>query len=245
MSKNSENKKKVLILGATSGIGKGLAELYSSKGFIVGATGRRTALLEELQQNNSNIHIKTFDILASDSTARLQELIDEMGGVDIAIISSGIGFVNRSLDWEIENSTAQTNVVGFTRMADYLYHYFSNKGSGHLAGISSIASYRGLDLCPAYSASKSYVSVYLEALRRKVNKEKGKRIKVSTILPGFIDTPLLGEGTPTIWVATVDKAVRQMYHSMQRFRRKIYITRRWRWVAALARIVPGWLYDHF
>lgn len=240
--------KKVIVIGATSGIGKGLAELYSSKGFIVGATGRRTEILEELKRNNANLHIKTFDILAPDSTAKLQELIDEMGGVDIAIISSGIGFTNRSLSWDIEYSITQTNVVGFIRMANHLYHYFSQKGSGHLAGISSMASYRGLDLCPAYSASKSYVAVYLEALRRKAikeNKKSKKQLMVSTILPGFIDTPLVSKNTPTIWMTTVDKAVRQMYRSLQRKQRKIYVTRRWRFVAALARIVPGYLYDHF
>ncbi len=235
--------KKVIIIGATSGIGKALAELYHSKGCIVGVTGRRTVLLEELKEKHPNIHTKAFDVLSPDSTHQLQSLIDEMGGLDVAVISSGIGKINTSLDWGVENDIAQTNVLGFTRMADFLFSYFEAKGHGHLAAISSIASVRGIDLCPAYSASKAYVSVYLEALRRKVKQEKLKGVRVSTIIPGFIDTPLLSKDTPTFWKADVQTAVKQIYSSLQRKRRKIYVTRRWRWVAMFLRVVPSAIYE--
>lgn len=235
--------KKVIIIGATSGIGKGLAEYYSANSWIVGATGRRENLLQELKQNNQNIHTKTFDVLSVDSTAALQELVDEMGGVDLAIISSGIGFVNHSLDVEIELNTAQTNAVGFTRMADFLYNHFSIQGYGHLAAISSIAATRGIYMCPAYSASKAYVATYLEALRSKAVKEKKKKIKVSTIFPGFVDTPLLGKDTPTFWKSDVKTVVKQIVVSLRRKRRKIYVTRRWRWVAFVWRLLPSYIHE--
>ncbi len=235
--------KKIIIIGATSGIGQGLAEYYSAKGWMVGATGRRENLLQELKQNNQNIHIKAFDILSTDSTTSLQELIDEMGGVDLAIISSGIGYVNPSLDPKLEIDTAETNVVGFTRMADFLYSYFNTQGHGYLAAISSIASVRGIYMCPAYSASKAYIATYLEALRSRAIKEKKKKIKVSTIFPGFVDTPIIGENTPTFWKSDVKTVVKQIAASLRRKRRKIYVTRRWRWVAFVWRLLPSYIHE--
>ena len=234
--------KKVIIIGATSGIGKGLAEYYSAKGWAVGATGRRENLLQELKENNRNIYIKAFDILSVNSTTSLQELVDEMGGVDLAIISSGIGYVNHSLDPQLEIDTAETNAVGFTRMADFLYTYFNTQGYGHLAAISSIASIRGIYMCPAYSASKAYVVTYLEALRSKAVKEK-RKVKVSTILPGFVDTPIIGKDTPTFWKSDVKTAVKQIAVSLRRKRRKIYVTRRWRWVAFVWRLLPSYIHE--
>ena len=234
--------KRIIIIGATSGIGKGLAEHYSSKGWLVGATGRREHLLRELKQNNQNIYTKAFDIIAADSTAILQELIAEMGGVDLAVISSGIGFVNHSLDPKLELDTAETNVIGFTRMADFLYTYFTIQGYGHLAAISSIAATRGIYMCPAYSASKAYMATYLEALRCKAIKEN-KKIKISTIFPGFVDTPLLGKDTPTFWKSEVKTIVKQLASGLRRKRRKIYVTRRWRWVAFVWRQLPSYIHE--
>ena len=237
--------RKIIVIGATSGIGKTLVEQYAAKGYTVGATGRRTALLEELKRNNDNVYIKSFDVLADNSTQKLQELIDEMGGgIDVAIISSGFGKVNRELSWEIENQIAQVNVVGFTRMCDYLFGYFCQQGYGHLAAISSIASIRGLDLSPAYSASKAYISIYLEALRRKVVKSKHKKVKVTTIIPGFIKTPFINENTPTFWMADVQKAVKQMVRGLERKKRKLYVTRRWKILVILNRWIPSYLYEH-
>lgn len=235
----------VIVIGATSGIGKALVELYASKGYTVGATGRRKELLDELQRAYpTNLHTKAFDVLGDDSTDRLQELIDEMGGyIDLAIISAGVGHINRTLDWELECITAQTNVMAFTRLAGYLYAHFKMQGKGQLAAISSIASIRGIDLCPSYSASKAYMAIYLEALRRKSVKEKNRSIRVSTILPGFIDTAFLGDSTPSFWLADVHATARQIARGLKRKRRKIYVPYRWKWVAMLLRRMPSGLYE--
>ena len=234
--------KKVIIIGATSGIGKGLAEYYSANGWSVGATGRREHLLLELRQNNQNIHIKAFDVLSANCTTLLQELINEMGGVDLAIISSATGFVNPSLDFKIEVDTTKLNVVAFTELADFLYNFFSTQGHGHLAGISSIAGIRGVYMSPAYSASKAYNATYLEALRCRAVKEK-KKIKVSTIFPGFVDTEMIGKDTPTFWKSDVKTVVKQIAASLRRKRRKIYVTRRWRWVAFVFRLLPSYILE--
>jgi len=86
------------------------------------------------------------------------------------------------------------------------------------------------------------MAIYLEALRRKAVHEKSK-LTISTILPGFVDTDLLDSSTPTIWKADVKTVVKQIAASLKRKRRKIYVTRRWRWVALALRLLPSYLYE--
>lgn len=235
--------KKVLIIGATSGIGRGLAELYSEKGWTVGATGRRTHLLEELKQSHRHMHIKSFDVLSDTATEQLQELIDEMDGIDMAIYSSGVAGVNHSLCWDIERCVAEVGVMGFTRIVGHLYNYFAEKGSGQLAAISSMAAIRGIDVSPSYSASKAYIGIYLEALRRKSVKDGCRKVKVSTIIPGFVATAIIDKSTPVFWMVDVPTATQRIYRGLRSKRRKIYTPKRWRVIAILAKLLPSYLQE--
>ena len=98
--------KKVLIIGATSGIGYALAVAYARAGCIVGATGRRQEQLEELQAAApERIFIRRHDVTAADNIAVVEELIYEMGGADIIVYNSGIGIYNKKIDWEPERDT--------------------------------------------------------------------------------------------------------------------------------------------
>ena len=135
---------KVIIIGATSGIGKELAMVLSQDGYAVGITGRRIHLLEELQAKLSPDSIaRQIDV--SDTPAAidiLESMIDEMGGVDMIVINAGIGFVDPELQWDKERETIDVNVVGFAAMANVAYHHFVRQKRGHLVGISSIAAIR-------------------------------------------------------------------------------------------------------
>lgn len=108
--------KKVIIIGATSGIGKGLAQKLAEENYVVGITGRRTELLNELKSEKPNLfYPKTFDITDTNKIVEnLEELTKELGGLDLLIISSGTGDLNEKLDYEIEKRTIETNVTGFT-----------------------------------------------------------------------------------------------------------------------------------
>jgi NADP-dependent 3-hydroxy acid dehydrogenase YdfG len=93
---------KAIIIGATSGIGRGIASLLAANGFAVGATGRRTELLEELKKEHPSVLIKEMDITDCKSTMTLlDELIAELGGLDLLVLSSGIGYMNPTLDYDI------------------------------------------------------------------------------------------------------------------------------------------------
>jgi len=95
----------------------------------------------------------------------LSGLIKEMGGVDLIILSAGVGFSNPNLDWDKEAETIEVNVTGFARMVNVAVHHFSAKQKGHLVGISSISGIRGNGVAPAYGTSKSFETTYLQAIR--------------------------------------------------------------------------------
>ena len=109
------------------------------------------------------IKIQSLDVTQADAAEKLNTLIRKLGGMDLFLLSSGIGFQNPELDIDIELNTARTNVEGFTRMVDTAFDYFKQHGGGHLAVISSIAGTKGLGIAPAYSATKRFQNTYIDA----------------------------------------------------------------------------------
>jgi short-subunit dehydrogenase len=164
-----------------------------------------------------------------------------MGGVDLVIISSGYGDLNHQLQWSIEKDTIDVNVSGFTLIAGIAFQYFLDKGSGHLVGISSIAALRGNRIAPAYSASKAYVSNYLEGLRQRAVRSK-KPIFITDIKPGFVKTPM-SKGNNLFWISTAGEAAQQIYDAIRNKKKMAYITRRWRLIAWIMKVAPDWLYN--
>ncbi len=235
--------KKIIIVGASSGIGRSLAELLASKGNMVGITGRRTALLRQLEaKHTKRFYVSTFDIVnTADCIGHLDALAATLGGVDLIVISAGGGDVNESLDFEIEKEMIELNVIGFTCVAGWAFNYFRKQGCGHLASISSIAGIRGSRQAPAYSATKAYQMNYLQGLRQKAHQEKAD-ISITDIRPGFVDTPM-AKSPVKFWVAPVDKAAKQIYLALCRRKKVVYITRRWRAIAWLYRWLPGYIHQ--
>ncbi len=159
--------KRAIIIGATSGIGQEVAKCLLLEGWQIGIAGRRQSALETLQQvAPEQIEIQALDVTREDAAEKLNMLIDKVGGMDLFLLSSGIGFQNMKLDMEVELNTARTNVEGFTRMVDTAFAYFRKNGGGHLAVISSIAGTKGLGVAPAYSATKRFQNTYIDALEQ-------------------------------------------------------------------------------
>jgi short-subunit dehydrogenase len=235
--------KKAIIIGATSGIGKGLAEQLVSKGYKVGITGRRTNLLEQLQSEKPEAYlIKTFDICDTPTAMeRLNELVQELGGLDLLIISSGTGDINPELDFAIEKRTIDTNIVGFTAIADWVFRFFEAQKHGHLVAISSIGGLRGSRHAPAYNASKAYQINYLEGLRQKAQKI-GKQITITDIRPGLVDTDM-AKGDGLFWVMPVSKVVKQTTNAIEKRKKVAYVTRRWRVLAGIMKRLPNRIFE--
>lgn len=242
--------KKVIIIGATSGIGRELAKIYVNAGCRIGITGRRKELLEAFEkefadpsQSEKNIIFACFDVTGSENRMNLDLLISSLGGLDLLIYNSGFGDPSESLDWEIDKKTVAINVNGFIDIINHAFHFFSAQGHGHLAATSSIASNRGNSFAPAYSASKAFISCYLEGLYLKTKRMK-LPVFITDIQPGFVKTKEINV-KGQFWIVPVAKAARQIVDAIENKRFRVYISRRWWLIAKLMRVMPMFIYRRF
>lgn len=148
---------------------------------------------------------------------------------------------NPALDWDPEADTIAVNVTGFAALATLALDHFVQRGRGHLVGISSIAAIRGHGEAPAYGASKAFVSSYLRALRHKCAKQR-LPVSVTEIQPGFVATAM-AKGDGLFWVAPVDVAAHQIVTAIESRKTHAYVTKRWRVIAGVMRILPEWIYN--
>jgi len=231
-----------IVFGGTSGIGKELAAILVGAGYNVAVTGRRLELLEEISKNCPiNIVIKQHDVKDISQTELVfKELADEFKTIDLIIHSSGVGYENPKLNWDKEQDTILTNVLGATRIYDLAFNLFIKQGFGHLVAISSIASLRGNRESPAYFASKAYQVNYLESLYFKSKEIKDGKVYITDIRPGFVNTKMaLGDGI--FWMSSPAKASKQIYSAIRRKKRRVYISKRWNLIAWILKIAPSWL----
>ena len=231
---------KVIIVGATSGIGRKLAELYAQKGYKVGITGRRTNLLDEIQKSYpSQIETECFDVTKTENIERINSLVNKLGGLDILIYSSGIGEPYKELDWKLDKLTADTNVNGFIEITNWAFNYFIKQDHGSLVTISSVASHRGNSWAPAYSASKAFQSNYFEGLSIKAWRMK-KSISVTCIEPGFVNTKM-AKGNKRFWTVPVEKTALQIIGAIEKKKRRVYVSKRWWLIGKILNLLPYWV----
>ena len=238
----SATREGAIVIGASSGIGRELAILLAGNGYRVAVTARRTGLLEELARQNTGIeYARSMDVSEPEQAAAiLRGLLDEMGGVELVVISAGTGFLNPELDWEKERKTIEVDVTGFAAVAGEAMKHFLDEGRGHLVGISSIAALRGGRVTPAYNASKAFESIYLDSLRMKATHERAD-VTITEIQPGLVDTAM-AQGENLFWVAPVEKAARQIMRAIERKKKRARVTKRWRLVAWFYRLTPDRLF---
>jgi short-subunit dehydrogenase len=233
---------KAIVIGATSGIGKALAQVLAEQGYRVGITGRRTEQLETLRAEKPQTYIAEFMDISKPQEARdiFNRLVGTLGGIDLVVVNSGTGKRNEELDWAIDKQIIDVNVSGCVAIANAAMHIFFKQGHGHLVGISSIAALRGSRFVPTYPASKAFLSTYLHGLRYKVGHKK-LPITITDIQPGFVDTAM-AQGDHVFWRAPVRKAAEQIYKAIVKKKKHAYITKRWRLIAWLLKILPDWIY---
>ena len=239
--------KKAIVIGASSGIGLEVAKLLIARGWTVGLAARREANLQKVKAgaaqklaDGQRVFTACIDVDGDDAPRRLRQLIADLGGMDLFFYAPGIGRVNRTLQPDIELSTVQTNVVGFTRMIGEAYRYFAERGEGHIAAISSIAGTKGLGPAPAYSASKAMQATYLEALGQLAHRQQ-PHISITDIRPGFVDTALLaGEHYPMM--LRPEQVAREIVTAIDRRCHVRIIDWKYRLLTLLWRCVPRWLW---
>lgn len=237
--------KRIVIIGATSGIGYEVARLCGRKGWRVGAAARRTDRLEKLEteivRDGGTAATEAIDITREDAQEALGRLIEKLGGMDIFLLCSGIGSQNRQLEPAIELATVQTNTMGFTRMVTAAWQFFRTRGGGQLAVISSIAGTKGLGAAPAYSASKRFQNTYIDALAQLARMEK-LPIRFTDIRPGFVRTDLL-KGDPYPLEMLPDRVAVRIVKAIEQGKRRVVIDWRYRCMVFFWRLIPEWLWE--
>ncbi len=233
--------KRIIIIGATSGIGYEITRLYCKQGWQVGIAGRRTELLAKIRSEAlGQVETVQLDVTSPDAPEKLAELIRKVGGMDIFLLSSGVGSQNRMLNPEIELATVQTNTAGFTRMVVAAYNYFKEQGGGQLVVISSIAGTKGLGAAPSYSATKRYQNTYIEALDQLAQMEK-LPIVFTDIRPGFVKTDLLKSGKYPMLMKP-EYVARKIVKAIGRKKRRVVIDWKYAVLVFFWKLIPDFIW---
>lgn len=234
--------KRVVIVGATSGIGYESAKIFLQQGYVVGLAGRRVENLKPLMEEYpQTTYSKQIDITSPEAPQQLSELINDMGGMDIYLHVSGIGYQNIALDQQIEIDTVKTNCLGLTQMATTAYHYLSQNGGGQIAVVSSIAGTKGLGIAPSYSATKRYQSTYLQCLTQ-LSRMRNDNITFTDIRPGFVDTPLLRKANYPMKMKA-DYVAKKLYKAVLRKKRVAIIDWKYSLLVFFWRLIPSFLWE--
>ena len=242
LRKKEKIMERIVIIGASSGIGRELAKYYINLGCIVGVAARREELLQEIKSiNPSNVFIKVMDVTKPEGKDQLNELINEMVGMDRFIYCSGVGYINKDINIEQEIQTVEVNVYGFTHLIDVAYHYFQTKGTGHIVGISSVAGVRTISISPSYSASKRYNYIYLKAISQLAKQNK-KNIKTTTILPGFIRTDLLKSRNYPL-TTSIEKGGKMIFKAIQREKKIAFCPAYWGVISFFMLLTPPFIWN--
>tara|TARA_E500000331_G_scaffold335997_1_gene362679 strand:- start:168 stop:920 length:753 start_codon:yes stop_codon:yes gene_type:complete len=210
----SKNQKKVWITGASSGIGKALAEKFASEGWKVAVSARRKEILDKMAENE-NISSYPLDVTNQEQIKNIfEKIIDDFDGVDICVFSSGT--YDPKLEQEINikqnKFVMETNFFGVLYCIKSVEKYFKDKKSGHISIVSSIAAYRGLPNSSGYGPSKAALTNLTESLYFDFKKYN---VRVSLISPGFIKTPLTDKNEfPMPFIKSPEFAAEKMFKGL-------------------------------
>lgn len=234
---------RILIMGATSGMGRQLARDFARMGWAVGAAGRDEQALARLRDDfPDRVTTERIDIRDNDCPARMLRLIGRMGGMDVLLQASGVMSENPGLDLRREVDTLETNVVGFARVVATAYRYFRHTGrAGRIAAITSVASTRGVGPLASYSASKRFQREYLTAIEQLAHRQK-VRLAVTEIRPGWVRTPLIDPDRDYPMLMSLDYVVPLIEAAILKGRRVATVDWRWRALCRLWAAVPHGMY---
>jgi len=240
----SDSLKKIVIIGATSGIGEGLARECVKRGYITGITGRREKRLKSLKQELGDlVYYERMDVTRhNESRQALHSLIQKMGGMDLIILNAGISNFNASNQLSVEQKVINVNVSGFVQLFKEAFDFFKKQGYGQIAGISSVASLFGYGKSAVYNASKSFISVYMQGYRQVANHSSAD-ITITDIRPGFVESEMTQGNDELFWMAPTEKACKQIMKAIDKKKNVVYITKRWRLAAWFFKLIPDFVWN--
>lgn len=229
----------IIIIGASSGLGRQVAIDFARRGWKVGIAARRKERLEEIADLfPDRITVQQIDVNSPEAPDLLLSLIAKCGGMDTLLYAAGVGYQDPQLNEQIIDTTLMTNAVGFARLTTAAYKYLRDRHKGgRIAAITSIAGTKGMGIAAAYSATKRFEQTYLEALCQLSHTEHAG-VGITDIRPGFIRTDLLAADRRYPMEMTVEKVAPKIVKAIIRGRRVATIDWRWRIVVGLWRLIP-------
>lgn len=240
----TKGSRRAIIVGATSGMGRQVAKvLANEKGYEVGIVGRRTKLLESLQSEiKTKSYARSFDVSKHEEAAEeLSGLIEEMGGLDLIFISLSANndLYGESDVWTQEEKYLNVDLLGFWVMARVALDHFEKQRHGHLAAISSISGVCGTGGNPCYSASKAFISTYLEGIKNQML-EKKLPIFTTDVVSGYVSVETFKptEEDGFYWVSSVEDAAIEICEAIEKKQSVAYVSKKWELIALLLKQNP-------
>ena len=242
---------RIFITGASSGIGSALARHYARQGAVLGLVARRGDLLRTLADELSAAgaaRVAIYPLDVTDAKALQAAGGDFMacggGAPDVVIANAGVSvgtLTECQEDLAAIRRLLEINVYGLAATFSPFIASMQQRGRGRLAGIASVAGIRGLPGAEAYSASKAAAIAYLESLRLEM---RPSGVKVVTIAPGYIATPLTARNPyPMPFLLPAGEAARRFARAIERGTSYTVIPWQMGLVAKVLRLLPNWLYD--
>lgn len=184
-----ENQKKIWVTGASSGIGKAVAEKFANEGWRVAVSARRKDILEKMSEK---LNISSYQLDVTDAKKCkevFEKIIEDFNSIDLCFFCSGTYDPKKEKDINIEQNkfVMETNYFGTVNCVKAVEDYFKKNKKGHISIVSSIAGYRGLPNSSGYGPSKAALTNFTESIYFNFKKYN---VKVSLISPGFIKTAL-------------------------------------------------------
>ena len=244
------DKKVFLITGASSGIGKEIATLLSKENCSLALLARRGDLLnslaEQLKPNKAIIKTYVCDVSNIDNVQTvIGNVRANFGQIDVAILNAGVGYKSVVPNYESEKAkeTFDVNVFGITNFVEFILPDFIKRKQGMIVGISSLADSRGWKGSGFYCASKAAATILLENLRVEL---KLFNIKVITVKPGFVETPMTAKNKlPMPFLMSAEKAAKIIINGMKKEKKVIQFPLPLVISSKLMRIVPDFLFEYF
>jgi len=237
---------RVVITGASSGIGKALAVEYARRGAVLGLIARRADLLQQLAfALKVQTALYALDVRDAPGLSRsAKDFCARLGAPDVVIANAGVSAgtsTERNEDHAVFQEILDVNVMGMVNTFMAFLPAMRAAGGGTLVGIASVAGFRGLPGSGAYSASKAAAAVYLESLRVEL---RGSGVSVVTISPGYIATPMTEHNPyPMPFIIPAHVAAGRMARAIARRKRHVVIPWQMGIAGRLLRLLPGALYD--
>jgi len=238
----------VLIVGASSGIGKALAEEFLKQGSEVAMVARRKELLDEIAKKatSQNPQAKAFvyehDVRNYERTEELfQRITNDLKGLDVIVYASGVmpAVDEHEYSFEKDREMLEVNTVAAFAWLNEAAKRFERTKQGTIVGISSVAGERGRRGNPAYCTSKAALTTFLESLRNRLSRYG---VKVITIKPGFIDTDMTRGKPGLIWLISAEEAAKQIVNIIRSGKEVAFVPGRWRWVALVLKSIPSFVF---